>query len=256
MTHHWSIYNNILKAKEENKKKFVVLLDPDKMRLGNLDQILRLAAVTGIDYFFVGGSLILNDMLEKTIAAMRESSNIPIILFPGDIAQISPNADALLMLSLISGRNPEFLIGKQVVAAPMLKRSGLEILPTGYMLIDGGSPTTAQYMSNTSPIPTNKTEIAVCTAMAGEMLGQKLIYMDAGSGAERPISETMIKAVSRAIDIPLIVGGGIRTPEKVRANMEAGADLVVVGNAIEKDPSLMVEMAAAAQEIKNKTVRL
>ncbi len=245
-----SIYSSLLAAKREHKKKFVVLLDPDKLRLHNMEQILRLAQLAKIDYFFVGGSLILNDMMEQCISSIRKNSNVPVILFPGDIAQITPNADALLYLSLISGRNPEFLIGKHVVSAPLLKKSGLEILPTGYMLIDGGRPTTATYMSGTLPIPNNKTEIAVCTAMAGEMLGMKLIYMDAGSGADQPVSENMIRAVSQSIDIPLIIGGGIRTPEKVLLNMQAGADIIVVGNAIEKDPSLLIEMSEAAFSLK------
>ncbi len=244
-----SIYSTFLNAKQEGKKKFVVLIDPDKLRLHNIDTVLHLAKVAKIDYFFVGGSLVVSDMLEQSVRAIRKISDVPVILFPGDISQISPSADAILYLSLISGRNPELLIGKHVVSAPILKKSGLEILPTGYMLIDGGRMTTATYMSGTLPIPSDKNEIAVCTAMAGEMLGMKLIYMDAGSGAQQAIPESMIRAVSQAVDIPLIVGGGIRTPEKVLLNMKAGADVIVVGNAIEKDPSLLIEMAEAAHEM-------
>jgi phosphoglycerol geranylgeranyltransferase len=242
-----NIYSSLLAAKQDGKKKFVVLIDPDKLKLNNIEQILHLAKVAAIDYFFVGGSLVLNNMMEECISEIRKVSDIPLILFPGDIAQITPSADAILYLSLISGRNAEFLIGKHVVSAPILKKSNLEILSTGYMLIDGGKATTATYMSGTLPIPSNKNEIAVCTAMAGEMLGMKLIYMDAGSGADQPVPESMIRAVSRSIDIPLIVGGGIRTPEKVYSNFQAGADVIVVGNAIEKDPNLLIEMAEAAQ---------
>jgi putative glycerol-1-phosphate prenyltransferase len=249
-----TIYNTILTAKREGKKKFVVLIDPDKIKMNNIDRILHLAQMAQIDYFFVGGSLVVSTMLEQSIEAIRAVSNAPVILFPGDISQISPSADAILYLSLISGRNPELLIGKHVVAAPMLKKSRLEILSTGYMLIDGGRMTTATYMSGTLPIPSDKNEIAVCTAMAGEMLGMKLIYMDAGSGAQHPIPESMIKAVSQAIEIPLIVGGGIRTPEKVQSNFSAGADIIVVGNALEKDPSLLIEMAEAAHEVTSKSL--
>ena len=158
---------------------------------------------------------------------------------------MSYKADGILFLSLISGRNAELLIGKHVITAPYLKVSPLEILPTGYMLIDGGVPTTVSYISNTQPIPANKDDVALCTAVAGEMLGLKLMYMDAGSGAINPVSTSMIETVSQALDIPLIVGGGIRTPERAFANAQAGADVIVVGNAIEKEPSLLLEMAEA-----------
>ena len=153
------------------------------------------------------------------------------------------------MMSLISGRNPELLIDKHVIAAPFLKISPLEIMSTGYMLIDGGVRTTVTYMSNTNPIPSDKEDIAVCTAIAGEMLGQKLIFMDAGSGAKNPISTDMIESVSNAISIPLIVGGGITTPEKALANAQAGADIIVVGDAIEKNPSLIMELSNAVHSL-------
>jgi len=163
--------------------------------------------------------------------------------------QISKNADGILLLSLISGRNPELLIGKQVIAAPILKASNLDILPTGYILIDGGKPTAVSYMSNTNPIPFDKDDIAMCTAMAGEMLGLKLIYMDAGSGALNAISEKMIKKVSSNISIPLIIGGGINTPQKAILACKAGADIIVVGNAIEKDSSLIKKIGKAVHSI-------
>jgi len=240
-----SIYQGLIKAKEENQKKFVVLIDPDKHKINDIDQIIQLAEEATIDCFFIGGSLVVNNALDDIIINLKENCNIPVILFPGSSRQLSYRADALLFLSLISGRNADLLIGKHVETAPFLKISPLEILSTGYMLIDGGVPTSVSYMSNTYPIPSNKDDIAVCTALAGEMLGMKLIYMDAGSGAKQPISASMIDAVSTAIDIPLIVGGGIRTPEKAYENIEAGADIIVVGNAIEKDPKLIVEMADA-----------
>src|SRR5205814_1035231 len=175
--------------------------------------------------------------------------SIPVILFPGTPSQVSRHADGLLYLSLISGRNPELLIGQHVISAPAVRKSGLEIISTGYMVIDGGAPTTVSYISNATPIPADKDDIAVCTAMAGEMLGMKLIYMDAGSGAKRAISEEMISRVAKVISVPLIIGGGIKEPEKAYLNCKAGADLIVVGNAIEKDPSLIKEMAAAVHSV-------
>jgi phosphoglycerol geranylgeranyltransferase len=239
------IYNQLVTAKKANSKKIAVLFDPDKMRLGRMNQAVDAAVECGVDFFFIGGSLIVNNMLDEVLSAVKERSDIPMVLFPGNSFQLSYRADAILFLSLISGRNPELLIGQHVIAAPFLKMSPLEIIATGYMLIDGGVQTSVQYMSNTYPIPAHKADIAVCTAVAGEMLGLKTIYMDAGSGAKTPISTEMIEAVSGAVQVPLIVGGGIRTPEKVAANYRAGADVVVVGNAIETDPGLIREMAAA-----------
>ncbi|MCP3929717.1 MAG: geranylgeranylglyceryl/heptaprenylglyceryl phosphate synthase [Bacteroidetes bacterium] len=247
-----TLYHSFHQAKKSGQKKFVVLIDPDKVRLGNMDKVLDLAIQAKVDYFFIGGSLIVNNMLDKCLQSIRDQCNIPMILFPGNSYQLTYKADGVLFLSLISGRNAELLIGSHVVAAPYLKLSPLEILPTGYMLIDGGIPTAVQYISNTRPIPYVKDDIAVCTAMAGEMLGLRLIFMDAGSGAHTPISEDMIEAVSGAIDIPLIIGGGIRTPEKALANAKAGADVIVVGNAIEKDPNLIIEMSEAVHSVNPK----
>lgn len=249
MTTRTDIYQDLCAAKAKGEKKFVLLIDPDEEKLGNLERVIALSQEAGVDYFFVGGSLIVDDRMEFVLRKIKALSSIPTVLFPSSPLQVNDKADAILFLSLISGRNPEFLIGNQVVAAPYLRKCSLEILPTGYLLIDGGKPTTASYMSNTSPIPYEKDEIAVCTAMAGEMLGLKLIYLDGGSGAEKPISTSMIKSVSRAINAPLIVGGGIRTPEKALANVEAGADVVVVGNAIEKNPKLIFEMVAAVHSM-------
>ena len=242
------IYNNLVQSKIQSGKKIAVLFDPDKMRLGRMNQAVDTAVECGVDYFFIGGSLIVNNMLDEVLSAVKERSSIPMVLFPGNSFQLSYRADALLFLSLISGRNPELLIGQHVIAAPFLKMSPLEIISTGYILIDGGVQTSVQYMSNTYPIPAHKADIAVCTAIAGEMLGLKTIYMDAGSGAKTPISTEMIQAVSGAVQVPLIIGGGIRTPEKVAENYRAGADIVVVGNAIETDPGLIREMAAARKQ--------
>ena len=243
------IYESLLEAKQRGEKRFAVLIDPDKMRLGNMEKVIDLAIRAKVDYFFVGGSLVVNDMMDYCLGAIKEASSaIPTILFPGSPQQINDRANAILFLSLISGRNADLLIGQHVLSAPNLKRSRLEVISTGYMLIDGGAPTTASYVSGTHPIPANKDEIAYCTALAGELLGLKTIYMDAGSGAKNPVSENMISMVSRAIDIPLIVGGGMRTPEKTAANARAGADVIVVGNALEKDPELIIEMSAAIHE--------
>ncbi len=243
------IYHSLAEKKQQGKKSFAVLIDPDKVNDGNMEQLISLAVDAKVDYFFVGGSLVISDYLDECIQMIKSSCQIPVILFPGSPSQLSKYADALLYLSLISGRNPELLIGQHVVSAPIVKKSGLEIMPTGYMVIDGGAPTTVSYISNAAPLPSDKNEIAMCTAMAGEMLGMKLIYMDAGSGARRAISENMIEKVAGCIDVPLIVGGGITTPEKAYLNCKAGADVIVVGNAIEKDPSLIKDMAAAVHSV-------
>jgi phosphoglycerol geranylgeranyltransferase len=243
-----TIYKDIVAAKSRREKKLVVLFDPDKLRLQRMEQALDLAVECGVDYFFIGGSLVVNDMLDELLVHIRQRCEIPLVLFPGNSFQLSYRADALLFLSLISGRNPELLIGQHVIAAPFLKMSPLEIISTGYMLIDGGVQTAVQYMSNTYPIPRHKDDIAVCTAIAGEMLGLKLIYMDAGSGAQHPVSGQMIESVSGAVQIPLVVGGGIKTPEQIHANFGAGADLVVVGNIIEQDPGLIRAMSAVKSD--------
>ena len=239
------IYTSFTEAKQKNKKCLAVLIDPDKMRLSNMNSVIEHAMRAQVDYFFVGGSLILDDMMDFCLDALKSQSTIPTILFPSSPQQINKKADGILFLSLISGRNPDLLIGQHVLAAPILKNTKLEVISTGYMLIDGGAATTASYISSTIPIPNHKDEIAYCTALAGEMLGLKTIYMDAGSGARQPVSQSMIKTVSKAINIPLIVGGGMRTPEQVGMNAIAGADIIVVGNAFEKNPELISEMTEA-----------
>jgi phosphoglycerol geranylgeranyltransferase len=239
------LYNKFREDKKQGKKCFTVLIDPDKVNAQSLEQLVALSVNAKVDYFFVGGSLVISNNLDECIIQIKESCNIPVALFPGSPSQVSKYADALLYLSLISGRNAELLIGQHVVSAPFVKKSGLEIIPTGYMVIDGGAPTTVSYISNATPIPADKNDIAMCTAMAGEMLGKKLIYMDAGSGAKRPITEAMIERVATHIDSPLIIGGGIIDPEKAYRNCKAGADIIVVGNAIEKDTSLIKELADA-----------
>ena len=249
-----SVYDQLLASKKARCKQFIVLIDPDKMSTNSLDKIVDLAMEAKIDYLFVGGSLIVNNDLDYCLKILKERTTIPIILFPGSTFQINNRADAILFLSVISGRNPELLIGQQVIAAPYIMQSGLEPISTGYMIIEGGNYTTVSYISNTAPIPANKDEIALCTAMAGSMLGMKTIYMDAGSGAKTPIRASMIHSVSKAIQVPLIVGGGIRTPEQAFISAEAGADAIVVGNAIERDPHLMLEIAAAVHSASSQQI--
>lgn len=246
-----TIYDTIAAGKALSKKAFAVLIDPDKIDDSSLMKTIDLAVQAKVDYFFVGGSLVVTDTLDHIVSVIKKQCNIPVILFPGSPDQITPKADALLYLSLISGRNPELLIGQHVVSAPFVRQSGLEIIPVGYMLIDGGSPTTVSYISNTNPIPSNKNDIAACTAMAGEMLGLKLIYMDAGSGAKQAIPAAMIAQVAKYTQAPLVIGGGITSPEKAKENCIAGADIIVVGNAVEKDPLLIHSIAAAIHSLNS-----
>ncbi|MBN2615818.1 MAG: geranylgeranylglyceryl/heptaprenylglyceryl phosphate synthase [Bacteroidales bacterium] len=217
-------------------KQLAVLIDPDKLNDEQVENIAKNAQKSGVNFLFVGGSLLTNDTLYRCIRILKENSEIPVILFPGNTYQISRNADAMLFLSLISGRNPDMLIGMHVISAPYIKLSGIETIPTGYMLIDSGNPTSVTYMSHSFPIPHDKKDIAACTAMAGEMLGLRLIFMDAGSGAQITISEEMIRFVKGSIEIPLVIGGGIRTPEIAQNLLDAGADTLVVGNHFETNP--------------------
>lgn len=248
-----ALYTTILNKKQQGKKLFAVLIDPDKFESA---EVIRYAESAKADFILVGGSLLATGNFEQCISTIKKTTHLPVIIFPGNTLQISKDANAILLLSLISGRNPEFLIGKHVIAAPLLRSSNLEIIPTGYMLIESGKPTTASYISNTVPIPHDKVDIALCTAMAGEMLGLKLIYLDAGSGAIKPVSTQMIKEVSTQLEVPLIVGGGIRSAEAAIAACEAGADMVVIGNALEKEPSLIEKISKAIHEFNTIKVSL
>ncbi|MCD6598509.1 MAG: geranylgeranylglyceryl/heptaprenylglyceryl phosphate synthase [Bacteroidales bacterium] len=224
-----------------NKKKFFALLiDPENYSEKALSKTVKIANENYVDLILLGGSLV-SETLERPIELIKSLSNIPVFLFPGSLLQLSGKADGILLLSLISGRNPEFLIGNHVLAAPLIKKYGLEVIPTGYILI-GNSSTAVEYMSNTTPIPSNKTDITVATAMAGEMLGQKLIYLEGGSGASQTIPEETIRKVKKNISIPLVIGGGIKTGEDAFMAYKAGADMIVVGNAIEKNPELINEI--------------
>ncbi len=227
--------------KEGTKKKFFALLiDPENYSEKAMSTTIKLANKNNTDLILLGGSLV-SETLERPIEFIKSLTNIPVFLFPGSLLQLSGKADGILLLSLISGRNPEFLIGNHVLAAPLIKKYGLETIPTGYILI-GNSNTSVEYMSNTNPIPSNKKDLAVATAIAGEMLGLKLIYLEGGSGANQPIPEETIRKVKMNISIPLAVGGGIRTGEDAFMAYKAGADIIVVGNSIEKNPELITEI--------------
>ncbi len=243
------LLQELIHKKSQGEKSFAVLIDPDHIdNSESLTNLVRLCMENRVDYFFVGGSFVTNNNIHKVVNTIKKLSTIPVVLFPGSNLHIDLHADAILFLSLISGRNPDFLIGQQVLAAPILKNSDIEVMSTGYILVGESNFTTVSYISNTTPIPSNKDSIAACTALAGEMLGMSLIYLDAGSGAQRPIPGKMIKKVSSTIETPLIVGGGLNTIEKVSIAVQSGADTIVVGNGIENNQGLLLEIADFLQQ--------
>lgn len=244
---HSTTYEKLLQIKEQRGCGYLVLVDPDKMNGTQLEAFIRSAEETDVDAFLVGGSLLLNHEFEQALTIMKRNTQKPVIIFPGSLFQVSPTADAILFLTLISGRNPDFLIGNQVIAAPIIKRTGLEAIPTGYILIDGGCVTSAEFISNTRPIPRTKTDIALAHALAGELLGLKLLYLEAGSGAHHSVPNDMITVIHSHCTLPLIVGGGIRTPDDARAKVKAGASFIVTGTIIEENntKSLLQEFADA-----------
>lgn len=238
------ILDALTEKSQLGKKAIAVLIDPDKIEdASRLTHLINLANENCVDYFLVGGSLITSTNLSEVVTHIKAAVTIPVIIFPGSSIQIDPGADAILFLSLISGRNPDLLIGQHVVAAPILKNTTLEIIPTGYLLINSGRTTSVAYISNTTPIPDDKYSLAACTALAGEMLGLKLMYLDAGSGAEKEINTRMISTIRKSIKAPLVVGGGIDSARKALNALEAGADMIVIGNALEKDPNLLIEIS-------------
>jgi phosphoglycerol geranylgeranyltransferase len=228
-------YEKLLKIKSDSGAGYLVLIDPDHRSVDELTDMARQCAAQGADGFLIGGSLLFSDHFDELVRSIKEAVDVPVVLFPGSSRQLSRHADAVLFMSLISGRNPQTLIGEQVMAAPLIHALGIEAIPMGYMLIESGNVTAAQFMSNTSPIPRGKPQIAVAHGLAGQYLGMKLLYLEAGSGAEKSVPEAMIQAVAHHVSIPLIVGGGIRTPEDAAAKVKAGASFVVTGNILEKE---------------------
>lgn len=243
-----STYQYLLDVRRERGAAFIVLIDPDKLPEKGLPAFAGLAAHAGVDALFVGGSLLHVPTLDGYLRTLHRHTTLPLIGFPGSLAQLSAELDALLYLSVISGRNPEYLFGQHVHAAPVIRALGLEPIATGYMLVESGRATTAQYMSHSQPLPRHKPEVAAATALAAEMMGMRLLYADGGSGADQTVPEEMIAAISEVCTVPLAVGGGLRTPDAVERKVCAGADLIVVGTAIEQRPdaAYLAELAAAA----------
>jgi len=231
------IYQDII---ANTRKKLAILIDPDKTTGEQLISLCRDAQKANIDVLLVGGSLLWNSVHE-TIAVVKQHCSIPVVIFPGNVYQVCANADGILLLSLISGRNPDFLIGQHVLAAPAIKQSSLEVIPTGYILIESGKTTAVEYMSNTKPIPANKIDIIVATAIAGEMLGLKMLYLEGGSGADSCICSDVIQAINQATSVPIVVGGGVRTVAQMKELFSAGADMVVLGTIIEEQPQMIFE---------------
>ncbi|MFN4761829.1 geranylgeranylglyceryl/heptaprenylglyceryl phosphate synthase [Gillisia sp. Q332] len=228
-----SIYTTLDLSAERGEKQLAVLIDPDKFLESEAECFL--SGLPGdTTHIFVGGSTVAPDKTQKSVRAIKLFSDLPVVLFPGDHTQITEQADALLFLSLISGRNPEYLIEQQVKSVEKLRNSTLEIIPTGYILIDGGNQCAVHRISQTLPIPQNQVDLIINTALAGQFSGKKLIYLEAGSGAQIAVSEEIISAVKDAINIPLIVGGGIRTQQRLMKSYDAGADMVVIGTAFEQ----------------------
>lgn len=236
------IYDNILKSIANCEKLFAVLIDPDKLDIGKVAEVMKKVNSSIATHVFVGGSEVEESLTESLVLEIKKHTKLPVILFPGDVSQITHHADALLFLSLISGRNPDYLIGKHVEAISKLKGSKLEIIPTGYILIENGKETSVQKVTGTKPLKRNNIQHIVDTAMAGELLGMKLLYLEAGSGATHPITPEIISAVKQEIKIPLIIGGGIRTPKQLNDAYNSGADIVVIGTAFEENKQFFDEL--------------
>jgi phosphoglycerol geranylgeranyltransferase len=240
-----SIYQKLLNIKNEKGAGFLVLLDPDRMSIPEIVGLAKKSEEGGADGFLVGSSLLLSSRFDESLKQIRSNVNLPVVIFPGNANQVSKYADAILFLSLISGRNPHLLIGEQVKAAPMIKEFGLEPIPTGYLIIESGKTTSVQFMSDTQPIPNDKPDIAKAHALAAEYLGMKFVFLEAGSGAENPVPDLVIREIRDFISIPIIVGGGVREPDVAYCKVKCGASFVVIGNALEKDDSIIREFAEA-----------
>ncbi len=237
-----SVYSNIQNALLNNEKLLAVLIDPDKFPVENAALFLKKVNPSVATHIFIGGSTVEDDITDVLVSEIKKHTKQPVIIFPGDVSQIADHADALLFLSLISGRNPEYLIGKHVKAVSKLKGTALEVIPTGYILIESGETTAVERVTGTRPISRNNVQYIADTAKAGQFLGMKLIYLEAGSGAKTPLTKDIIKAVKNELQIPLIVGGGIRTKMQIENAYNAGADMVVIGTAFEQDESFFDEL--------------
>ena len=242
-----SVYQTLIAAANTKGAGYLVLVDPDKVDAKTFPQFIEQATDAGVDGFLVGGSLVLADTFEECITTIKKNTTAPVVIFPGSVQQISKAADAILYLSLLSGRNAEHIIGSQVTAAPIIKKMNLEAISTAYMLVESGRTTSAEFMSNTKPLPRNKPDIAVAHALAAEYIGFKLLYLEAGSGAEQSVPDEMVAAVSKYCSVPLIVGGGICTAEDAHKKVKAGAKFIVTGNVLERNgsKSLVEEFASA-----------
>ncbi len=238
-----SIYNNILKSVANREKLLAVLIDPDKMNVDNVVKSIEMVNNSAITHIFVGGSEVVETLTEKIVLEIKRHTNLPVVLFPGDVSQITNKADALLFLSLISGRNADYLIGKQIEAVSKLRDSKLDIIPTGYILIENGKETSVQKVTGTKPLKRNQVRLILDTAKAGNFLGMKLIYLEAGSGAKHPITPEIISAVKNEINVPLIVGGGLRTKRQLEEAYQSGADLVVIGTAFEENEQFFNDLS-------------
>jgi len=239
------IFYNLLQSIKNRGAAHIVLLDPDRKDEESLEERIENANSAGVDALFVGGSLMMDVRCEDRVKKIKSLSKIPVILFPGGIGQLNSHYDAMLFMSVISGRNPHYLIGEQVLAAPIVQSLGIETIPTGYILLDGGAGSTVQYISGTTPLPMHRKDIVVAHALAGQFLGMKFIYLEAGSGAKEPVPKSLIEAVNRTINIPIIVGGGINTPDLAREAVDAGASIIVTGTVIEQKPELIKKLSEA-----------
>ncbi len=246
------IYNSLLKIKADKGGVYAVLIDPDRKSDNTIEKQVAAANESGVDIILVGGSLMMDSRCHDRTKRIKELSEMPVVFFPGGLSQLNSHFDAMLFMSIISGRNPHYLIGEQVLAAPVVHDLGIEAIPTGYMLFDGGAATTVQFMSNTSPIPINRPDIALAHGLAGQYLGLKMLYLEAGSGAHNPIPVATIQKMAGLVEVPFFVGGGIRTPEAARERAEAGATVIVTGTIIEENPegSLMKEFADAIHTVE------
>jgi phosphoglycerol geranylgeranyltransferase len=250
-----SIYQKLLQIKEEKGAGFLVLLDPDKMDVPEIVKLAKKAERSGADGFLVGSSFLLSTRFDESVREIKANVSAPVIIFPGNANQVSRHADAILFLSLLSGRNPHLLIGEQVKGAPAIKEFGIEPIPTGYLLIESGAPTSVQFMSQTQPIPKDKPDIVKAHALAAEYMGMKFVFLEAGSGADNPVPDNIIRATKDFISIPIIVGGGVKDPQVAQNKVKNGASFVVIGNALEKDDSILQEFAEAIHTRKEKARR-